>query len=111
MHWVNLIITIERKKKVGINSYNKHTMGNAKEKRINYEEKKNPIVKIIRLVNQYHSIDLIEYATKEEKEWAKQRLYKQIMGVLNHCSSDIRGQIKASIRNKDIWEMTRDSLS
>lgn len=83
---------------------------NAKERRSHWEEKKNPLLKIVRLMNQYHSIDLM-YATPEEKEWAKSRLEDQIMGILRHTSPSIHGRIKASFKSKAVWDETREYLS
>ena len=93
-----------------MNSYNKHSNSNAKGKRVSYAERNDPLQKLIRIINQYHSIDLIEHATNEEKNWAKERLYKDIIYTLKSCSSDIQGRIKASIKNKSIWENVRDDL-
>jgi len=61
-------------------------------------------------MNQYHSIDSM-YATDEEKVWAKNRLETQILGILRHTSTAIHGSIKASFKNKALWEETRDYLS
>lgn len=86
-------------------------MSNAKGKRMAYEEKINPIQRIIKLMNQYHSIDLVANATQEEKDWAKKRLHGSIINTLKICSVDLQGRIKASIANKDIWEKTREELA
>ena len=76
---------------------------------IRRKERDNPLEKILQLMNQYHSIDLME-ATVEEKDWAKERLYKRIMGIARHCSKDMQGTIKASLKNKLLWEATRNTL-
>lgn len=97
-------------KKMNKNSYNKHSMGLAKEKQIHREEKRNPLQKIIRLINEYYAIDLM-YGTPEEKKWAKDRLYRQIMGVMQYVSEDAHVSLKASLKSKDIWESTREKYS
>jgi hypothetical protein len=32
------------------------------------------------------------------------------MGIARHCSSDVQGTIKASLKNKALWEVTRNTL-
>jgi len=85
-------------------------MGLAKEKQIHREEKRNPLQKIIRLINEYYAIDLM-YGTPEEKKWAKDRLHRQVMGVMNYVSEDTHASIKASLKSKDIWELTREKYT
>ena len=92
------------------NSYNKHSMGVAREKQVYREEKRNPLQKIVRLINEYYAIDLM-HGTPEEKKWAKDRLHSQIMGVMNHVSPDTHVSLKASLKSKDIWEQTREKYS
>lgn len=82
----------------------------AKERKTHYYEKKNPLMKIITLMNQYHSIDLM-FATPEEKQYAKDRLETQVLGILKHTSTSIHGSIKASFKSKAVWEDTREYLS
>lgn len=89
---------------------NRHSVGYTKERYVRNMERKNPLQKIVRLINQYWSIDLL-HGTKEEKDWAKKRLYGYVMKELRNVSPDIHGQIKASLTNKDIWESTREILS
>ena len=71
---------------------------------------KDPLQKIVTLMNQYWSIDLME-ATRKEKDWAKERLAKQIKGLSNHISPQIKGDIHASLHNKDLWNMTRNIIT
>lgn len=82
----------------------------AKERQAHYNEKKDPLKKIIRLMNQYWSIDSM-YATPEEKAWAKSRIEQQIMGILKYTSTSIHGTIKASFKSKVVWDETREYLS
>lgn len=82
----------------------------AKERKTYYIEKKNPLLKIVTLMNNYHAIDSM-YATPEEKQWAKDRLETQILGILKHTSKSIHGSVKASFKNKALWEETRDYLA
>lgn len=49
-------------------------------------------------------------ATSKEKEWAKSRLYKEIMGIARHLSNGMQGDIKASLRNKAVWENVRNRI-
>ena len=82
----------------------------AKERKAYRDEKKNPLQKLIRLMNQYHSIDLM-YGTPEEKSWAKSRLEKQIIGIMRYTSTSIHGSVKASFKSKAVWDDTREYLS
>jgi len=81
----------------------------AKERTAHYHEKKDPLKKIIRLMNQFWSIDEM-YATSEEKQWAKNRLEQQILGILRYTSTSIHGTIKASFKSKSVWDDTREYL-
>ena len=82
----------------------------AKERKAYNQEKKNPLQKVIRLINQFWSIDQM-YASSEEKLWAKERLEQQIQGITRHLSKDIHGSIKASLKSKAVWESTREYLA
>jgi len=82
----------------------------AKERKSYRNEKKDPLIKIIRLMNMFWSIDQM-YATPEEKLHAKNRLETQILGVLRHTSTTIHGSIKASFKSKAVWDDTREYLS
>lgn len=67
----------------------------------------NPMIGIALLMNQYHAIDLME-GTKEEKEWAKQRLAKQILGKSKGLSNILIEELKNSMKSKLLWEMLRN---
>ena len=82
----------------------------AKERKTYYYEKKNPLMKIVSLMNQYHSIDDM-FATPEEKTWAKNRLETQVRGLLRHVGTSVQGSIKASFKSKVVWEETRNIIS
>ena len=72
-------------------------------------KERDPLQKIVTLLNTYWSIDLMN-GTVEEKAWAKERLAKQIRGLSNHISPDICGDIKASLKFKEVWVRTRNSI-
>lgn len=87
---------------------NKNQISEKNERKTAFLERKNPIIRIVYLVNQYHSIDLME-ATKEEKEWAKERLSEEIRLASHTVSPSTRGLIRSCMKNKDLWETTRAS--
>jgi len=91
-------------------SKNPLQIAQAKERQSKNYDRKNPLMKIITMMNQYHSIDKM-YASKEEKDWAKDRLKSEITHILKFHSSDIHGRIKASFHSIEIWEETREYLS
>jgi len=88
-----------------------HTLNtaNSKERKTYRQERSNPLQKVIRLINQYWSIDQM-YGTPEEKTWAKQRLEDQINGIIRHLGKDVHGTLKASLKSKAVWETTREYL-
>lgn len=82
----------------------------AKERSAYYHDKKHPLQKIIMLMNQYWSIDVM-FATAEEKTWAKNRLEYQIKGLMKHVGTAVHGRLKASFKSKATWVETRTYLS
>lgn len=88
---------------------NKKMISEIKGRKAYYAEKNNPLHKLSRLLNTYHSIDDM-YGTTEEKDWAKQRLRKQIMIVTKQLSPDIFHTIRSCLKDKRLWERMRESL-
>ena len=72
-------------------------------------KERDPLQKIVTLMNQYWAILLMD-GTTEEKDWARERLAKQIRGLTNHVSPDICGDIKASLKFKEVWVRTRNTI-
>ena len=70
---------------------------------------KDPTQKIISLMNTYHSIPLMD-GTKEEKEWAQDRLSRQILGLANHISTQLKGDIQLSLKSREHWEATKNII-
>jgi hypothetical protein len=69
----------------------------------------NPLQSIAVLINQYHSIDLMP-ASKEDKEFTKQRIVREINEKMINVSKDIHPQLKASIKSKRVWEEFRNTI-
>ena len=84
-------------------------MGRNLEQHYNYQERKNPLIKVARLINQYWSIDLME-ATKAEKDWAKKRLHNTIMHISKDLGNGANTTIKMSLKSKEFWETSRNSF-
>jgi hypothetical protein len=78
--------------------------------RVLRRKERDPVQRVVTLVNQYWSIDQL-VATDAEKQWAKERLYKQIMGISRHLSNGMQGDIKASLNNKSVWESVRERIA
>lgn len=74
-----------------------------------YQTRRNPLQRIAVLLNKYHSVDLL-YGTKEDKEYTKSIIKKDIYKQLKYVSEDIHATIKASIRSKDIWDDTKNRI-
>jgi len=88
---------------------NKQSVSITRENKEAFKIKRNPFQRIAVLINQYHSVDLM-YATKEDKEFTKSRIKKDVYRQLKYVSNDIHSTIKMSLRSKDIWDDTKDSL-
>ncbi|MBT8449853.1 MAG: hypothetical protein KJO69_09195 [Gammaproteobacteria bacterium] len=72
-------------------------------------KERDPLQRIVTLMNQYHSIDLMD-GTRAEKEWAKERLETQIKKLANHISTHVKGDIFLSLKSKANWERVRNII-
>lgn len=91
------------------NKINRNIVSNYRESKAFFAEKKNPLLRISKLINQFHSIDLM-YATTEEKEWAKKRLRFTITKISEGMNDSMQSIIRISINNKQYWESVRENL-
>ena len=71
--------------------------------------RKNPLQRIAVMINAFHAIDLM-YGTKEEKEKNKELLKYEILSNLKYVGKDIISELKASLKNKSIWEDFRKRM-
>jgi hypothetical protein len=88
---------------------NRSAISKYRENKAFFAEKKNPLLRISKLINQFHSIDLM-YATYEEKEWAKKRLRFNILKISEGLNESMRSIIRISLNNKQYWENIRENL-
>ena len=92
-----------------MNTNNRHVVSNTKERNANFQEKRNPVQKIVRLINQYWSIDQM-YATAKEKQWAKSRLEGDIKKLAKNLGNTFKSTINNSLRSRSVWEDSRNTL-
>lgn len=88
---------------------NKYSSSLSKEKKELSVSRKNPFQRIAVMLNAFHAIDMM-YGTKEEKEKNKELLKYEILSNLKYLSEDIHSEIKASLKNKTVWEDLRKRL-
>lgn len=67
----------------------------------------NPMMRVAILMNQYHSIDMME-GTKDEKQWAKKRLLKRVLKACSGLSPRLVSEIKSSTKSKYQWEYLKN---
>ena len=79
------------------------TLRAAKQKQI---DQRNPVNKIIEMINYFHSIDTMD-ATSMEKELAKVELKEMIHKKTLDFSPSLRKRIANGLKNKNTWEMIR----
>lgn len=77
------------------------------QERIN--ERKNPSHKLIRMINQFHSIERLD-GTREEKDWAKKRLRGMIYSQANNVGSHFSNMIGAYLNDENLWNRDRDKF-
>ena len=80
------------------------------QQRVLRRKEKDPTQRILTLMNQYWGIDNM-HGTPEEKEWAKSRLRKDIMGIARHLSLGMQGDIKLSLKTRRVWETVRERIA
>lgn len=90
-------------------STNKFSTSLSKEKTELSISRKNPFQRIAVMLNAYHAISDM-YGTKEEKEKNKELLKSEILSNLKYVSEDIHSEIKASLKNKTVWEDLRKRI-
>lgn len=69
--------------------------------------KRDPLLSIAKLMNLYHSIDMM-YGTEDEKRKAKQELSDIIMGRCKRIGDYMKGQIRVALTSKPVWESLRE---
>lgn len=74
------------------------------------EEEKNPNAKLRRLINEFHSIDNVDYLNEQEKQQRKNKKYKEIMQFVEKANSSAKGKIQILLYDKEKWEKERDNF-
>lgn len=93
-----------------IMEFNKYSLSNLRYMKEQTKERKNPIVRLVRLINQYHSIDSMD-GTQDEKQWAKERLKKEIKKESKYVGKNFSNRISAFLNNREIWEEERKKFT
>ena len=73
-------------------------------------EKRKPMIKIIRMINQYHSIQNLD-GTEAEKIWARSRLERWIYNESKKVSENFSNRISAFLNDRRLWEQERDRFT
>lgn len=84
-------------------------MTSAKENRVARLER-DPIQRIVALMNLYHSLDNRYFATQKLRDDAEFDIRKEILTLNHDVSLDIQDAIKDSLRNKKYWDNIKDRL-
>lgn len=89
--------------------YNKHSLSVTRATKEEMMERRNPALKVSRLLNQYHSIDNLN-ATDKEKEKAKARLRREILSNGRRIGQRFQNMLTGYINNKNLWFEERDKI-
>lgn len=88
---------------------NRFQTSQAREKRANTILRESPFARVILLLNEYHSIDLLP-ATDGEKRWAKTRLLNTIVNESHELTPNNQQLIRSAIKSRKSWEEIRSKL-
>lgn len=72
-------------------------------------ERKDPVAKLVRCLNQLHSVDRT-YATAEEKKQLKEQVTIQIYAIKSAVPTELSSRIDLWVDNVAIWEADRDKI-
>lgn len=88
--------------------YNKHQISDFNRQKAERQEKKQPLLELTRMINMYHSVDLMNLSDLDRQQ-AKNRLHKRILGTTKSISPNLINTVKSCLKNKDVWENVRES--
>lgn len=87
--------------------FNKYMLSDLRMKKEARTFRRDPMARITKLINQYHSIDRLD-GTEAEKEWAKKRLRGQIFHNTDRLSDRFVNMIDYYLSDRIAWEAFRD---
>lgn len=71
---------------------------------------RNPVPRIVQLMNAYHSIKNIEIP-KQEAESLEKRFRREIKRHFKYTSDSLRAALQAALYSEDFWVELRESLT
>lgn len=89
--------------------YNMIMLSSLREAKALAKERHNPTVRLVRLINQYHSVELM-YGTLEQKEALRADLRRLIHSTSYHVPVHIRARVPIWLDNKPEWEYSRENI-
>lgn len=88
----------------------KISLGAIREHKEKKEEQKNPNAKLVRLINQFHSVDNKDHLDAEQRQQQKNSLYREIMEHVEKTNPNAKGRIKYLLQDPNIWEKERNKF-
>lgn len=89
--------------------YNTTMLSCLREAKALSKERHNPTVKLVRLINQYHSIDMM-YGSVEQKSFLRDDLRNLIFRTAYHVPVHLRARVPHWLDSKDEWEYSRERI-
>ena len=72
-------------------------------------EQRNPVAKMVKLINRWHSVDRV-YATKDQKDEIRQIIKTELKKLKPVIPSHMPARINVWLNDESIWEEDRNGI-
>ena len=90
--------------------HNKYTTSVLRAQEQSRKVQQSRFLKVTNLLNNYHSIEQMD-GTKEEKAWAKKRLYAEIHNATLNLNKDTQRLVRKALKSRRDWEDIKEQLA